>query len=297
METPATPEARLEAAIRDRAEARRLASARARLDASLTEARNEVFRRKGEVAREQADVDKLERPSLSRVLAGLSGSLADKAVRERAEVDAARYALGEAEMRHRQLESEADVLDAALAALGPTEATYEGALADVIALADAGHSTAVTADARRRTALIQRRREIDEALAAGEEALPHLDAAAKRFKDANVYSAWDVLLGGGMISSALKHAEIDDAAEHLAAARTAVERFSRELADVDLPGLAVPAISRFDRGMDVWVDFFVTDFKVAGHVADARRAIDDTITAVRETLDRLRAERADLADR
>ena len=73
METPATPEARLEAAIRDRAEARRLASARARLDASLTEARNEVFRRKGEVARAQADVDKLERPSLSRVLAGLSG--------------------------------------------------------------------------------------------------------------------------------------------------------------------------------------------------------------------------------
>lgn len=61
--------------------------------------------------------------------------------------------------------------------------------------------------------------------------------AQNRLGNAGGWSAWDTFAGGGMLSSMLKHDELDRATEHLDRAAAALQRFSRELADVELPGV------------------------------------------------------------
>lgn len=291
----ATPaEQRLEEAIRNRAEARRLSAARDRMAPTLLAARRAVFERESAVAREEIDVERLQRTSFSRVLASMAGSLHDKLAREQAEVDQARYALGEAEMKLQELKREASVLEAELATLGGVEATdrhYDEALAEVVAQAEAGRSSAITQDAQRRVEARRRVREIDEALAAGADALAELKAARKRFSSADGWSTYDTFLGGGMISSLIKHDEMDTATKHLRAAGVAVERFSRELADVDLPGLKLPEVDSFDRTLDLFFDNIFTDLKVGDHIRQALAAVDTTIEQVEQTIARLRVDR------
>lgn len=291
----ATPaEQRLEEAIRNRAEARRLSSARDRMVPTLQAARQAVFERESAVVREQADVERLQRTSFSRVLASMAGGLSDKIAREQAEVDQARYALGEAQLKLTELQREASVLEAELATLGGVEATdrrYEEALAEVVAQADAGRSSAITADAQRRVEARRRVREIDEALTAGADALAELKAARKRFSSADGWSTYDTFLGGGLISSLIKHDEMDSATKHLRAAGAAVERFSRELGDVDLPGLSLPEVDSFDRTVDMVFDNIFTDLKVADHIRRAMAAVDTTIEQIGQTVARLRVDR------
>lgn len=288
----AAPHQRLEEAIAARAEARRLRNARERLEESLIAARAVVDERQGALEQEQGDVDKLSTPSFARTLASLRGTITDRIARERAEADQARYALGEAQMRLTQLMREAEALEGALADLGPTDQAYEQALAEVVA---GGEASGVAGDAQRRLDALHRLREVDEAMRAGREALASLAEARRSFDSADGWSTWDTLGGGGFVSSLIKHEHMDKAAAHLRDASASVERFSRELADVDLPGLRIAPINEFDRSIDIWFDNIFTDLAVSERIGNARADVERTISAVDDVLRTLDGERQQLA--
>lgn len=280
--------ARLDQLLADRAEARRLAAARTRLEPRLQAARAEVDERRRRVDTEAADVDRLDRPSASRLLASLGGTLTERRAREEAEVEQARFALQQAQAQLADLAQEADRLDGERARLRGAEEGFEEALADLVLAARVDPSAGdVAREATHRLEAIQRRREVEEALAAGEVATKHLGEAQRRYSHASDWSGVDTFLDGGMFTSMMKHDRIDKATEELRLASVAVERFSRELADVELPGLAVPIVDDFERGIDIFFDNIFTDWSVRSRIKDAQAQVDAAVAEVATTMDRL----------
>ena len=75
------------------------------------------------------------------------------------------------------------------------------------------------------------RREIDEAIVAGNRALTALNKTEKCLDNASAFGLWDIF-GGGMFSSMMKHSKIGDAQKCLEDAQRELRAFSRELEDV-----------------------------------------------------------------
>ena len=76
------------------------------------------------------------------------------------------------------------------------------------------------------------RREINEALLAGREALRYLNEAADCLNSAGNWGIVD-LLGGGLLTTFIKRSKMKDADELVQQARRALKRFQKELTDVE----------------------------------------------------------------
>ena len=75
--------------------------------------------------------------------------------------------------------------------------------------------------------------EVKEAMAAGVCAVHCLEEAKKKLEDAKYLGIWDIL-GGGALSSMLKHNRLEEAQESLELAGKKVKMFEKELADISV---------------------------------------------------------------
>ena len=281
-----------------RAELQRLTARRHNLAPQLREARGEVERLRAAWQKEAKDVTRLEgRTSPTRVWAAVRGGLDEQLTRERAEEEAAAFQLQRAEEQLARLGQEDEALRTSLEALGDVDAGYEEVLAEVRRLADEPDASLLrdrAVEAGRQLEDLRWRRELDEAIEAGGQAEAALRGARKKLGDAGAWSAYDTFAGGGMLSSMLKHDRLDKATSLLDEAAAAIQKFSRELADVELPGVDVPLVDELSRGLDIWFDNFVTDIMVSQRINQATGEVDRAIAAVGETLATLRKLRSDL---
>ena len=126
-------------------------------------------------------------------------------------------------------------------------------------------------------------REIREARQAGIRAHNSLRQARKRLDSARGWGIYD-MLGGGMISSLIKHSKISDAREDVERARKDLEAFSRELRDVDLPEVNIDGFLTF---ADFFFDGLLADLLVQKKINDARAQIDRACVQVEDILRRL----------
>jgi hypothetical protein len=276
----------------------------ARLDelaARQRQQRDRVAELRAAHAIEERDVERLETMSLTRIIAALRGSRDDRVARERAEADAARYRVAEAESQLATLDLEAERGRAQLDQLGPAAQAYQAVLADKERqLAGAGDPRGVQllALAEERGRLTAQAREVAEAAEAARTALAALDRLGQKLGSASSWSTYDTFFGGGMLSSAVKHVRLDEAAELARRADRCLAVLRAELADVAGPastGLSV-RVDGLTRFVDVWFDNIFTDFAVRQRIVDAR----DNVAACTDRVHGLLAElgrRADAAAR
>ncbi|MFX0538549.1 hypothetical protein ACQBAT_13285 [Ornithinimicrobium sp. Y1847] len=289
--------ARFDALTEARAEHQRLTSPRGGLAPQLREAHEEVDRLRAAWDKEARDVRRLEGASPTRAWAAMRGGLQDRLGRERAEEEAAAYGLRRAEEHLAQLEREDASLVASLRRLGDVEEGYEVVLAQVRRRAeepDAGVLRDRADEAGRQLENIRWRRELDEALEAGHAAHHALEAAWEQLGKAQNWSTYDTFFDGGMLASMMKHDRLDTATELLDRAAEAMQRLSRELADVDLPGLGAPIVDQLSRGLDIWFDNFFTDVMVGQRIKVAREDVGRALAKVEETIATLEGLRAKL---
>jgi len=121
--------------------------------------------------------------------------------------------------------------------------------------------------------------EIQEAVQAADTALFHLNAANEYLRKAKNWGIVD-LLGGGMISTFIKHGKMDSAEQELASARDALKNFAGELADVDgIVDFDIP-VGDFLHFADYFFDGVVADWLMQSRITDATRQVDDAIEQV-----------------
>ena len=127
--------------------------------------------------------------------------------------------------------------------------------------------------------------ERQEAIVAGERALDSLIEAQNQLRKARNWGIYDIL-GGGFLSSVIKHSKIDNARSCIERAKYDLDVFNRELRDVsgsinvDIGGL----LTFFDV-----MDSFFADLLVQSRISDASRQVEQAIMRVEDILRRLKS--------
>ena len=126
-----------------------------------------------------------------------------------------------------------------------------------------------------------------EAYAAGQRALSSLQAAKDALNSARGWGIYD-MLGGGLISTLIKHSKMDKASECISQAKNELLRFGRELDDVQGYQNIDLSTGDFWGFADWFFDGFLSDWIVQGRINDARAQVDRAIIKVQGILSRLR---------
>ena len=132
-----------------------------------------------------------------------------------------------------------------------------------------------------------RTREIQEAIEAADVALDHLERAKRCLSSASGWGLFDTL-GGGFISGIIKHSKMSDAENEIDKAKRALEKFSKELRDVD--GYSSVHINGFLTFGDLFCDGFLMDVIVQSQIGKAKRECENAInqvTSIRNDLKRM----------
>lgn len=127
------------------------------------------------------------------------------------------------------------------------------------------------------------RREMQEAIQAGERALSSLRTAQSQLKSAGNWGLFD-MFGGGLFSSMIKHSKINDASRYMEDAKRDLLIFQRELKDVNVPMNLRMEVGSFLSFADFFFDGFLADYLVQSKISEAREQVDDAIHMVENIL-------------
>ena len=129
--------------------------------------------------------------------------------------------------------------------------------------------------------------EIREAIDAGERALRSLYVAQEKLKSARGWGIFD-LLGGGLITDLVKHSKIEAASQSMEEAKYHLQRFRKELSDVNGNFNLQLNVGGFLSFADFFFDGLVADYLVQSKIAEARSQLDDAIIKVNRILNELK---------
>ena len=112
--------------------------------------------------------------------------------------------------------------------------------------------------------------EYKEAITAGKAARAAISKTLKHLDSAKGWSTYDTFFGGGLIATAMKHDAIDASERKMHELQSALERFSRELADVKgvVSGLQVERGSLIEFA-DYFLDDIFSEWTIHGRINDS----------------------------
>ena len=131
------------------------------------------------------------------------------------------------------------------------------------------------------------RREMKEALDAGERALSSLRKAQEKLNSADNWGLFD-MFGGGLFSTIMKRSKMDDAQQLMEVAKTDLKRLQRELKDVNIPLDLRMEVGSFLSFADFFFDGFVADYLVQSKISEAKEQVSDAIIRVEQILNELK---------
>ena len=129
-------------------------------------------------------------------------------------------------------------------------------------------------------------RERREAYDAGQRALWSLEAARDALNSARGWGIYD-MLGGGFISTLIKHSKMEKAAECISRAKSELLAFGRELDDVRGYENIDLSTGDFWGFADWFFDGLLSDWIVQGRINDARAQVERAIIRVKGILGQL----------
>jgi hypothetical protein len=252
---------------------------------------------------EQADVDALEKPSLSKLFSSLRGGQADALAKERAEVGVVLYQVAEAKARFDAARAEHLAARDKLAKLANAPAEHTAALeAKERYLADSGdqRGTALVANAELRGRISGELREVRQALGAADNAHAYLSEMRERISKATLVSVWDVMDPGYTSTPWGDLFEVlDKVAEGEVYAAEWLVSLRAELADINEPMPELPDVAiRLPRRLwQLYVGGVPLNLDVPKAVSTAGNNTGTAIAIIDQLRTRLEAREAALLAR
>ncbi|WP_151525567.1 hypothetical protein [Serinicoccus kebangsaanensis] len=293
----------------ERARWRRLRLSRDLLQPRIDRDRALLVERERAYAAEQADVDRLDRRGVRRMLATLDGTLDERRVREFAEAEEAEVRVEEIRARLSTLAVEADRLDGDLALLGDPETAYQEALSDLVLAARArDHLGGAPADAagaeegveevlgwaERRQRAIAQRAEFEAVLPVARQLVEELERVNRRLPV--VAAGVEASVGAMDPHGSLYWFDgLREVRRGVAAADEVAGQLRDELAQTQLPAFDVPDLTDFPAGS---IDVFdpLTAAGLLARVEDAVAWGGARVGEAEALVARLEQAKADVAD-
>ena len=279
-----------------------------RLEAMLTELRTQEAPLKKKTAeleqimhREQKDVDRLEGHGLTALFYQISGKMDEKLDLERREFYAARAKYDTCLRELEAIRQDIEATEEDLADLADCEQKYAAALdAKRHAIEAAPTPEAETLLKQEQTLgyLTGQERELQEAVAAGTEALRTTADICQRIESAKDWAAFD-LIGGGFLADIAKHDKLDEAQQLISQLQVQLQRFNTELSDVTIRADLQISIDGMLRFADFFFDGLLADAAVLEKITQALAQVEQTreqiLTILRQLQDELEIVRSKAA--
>ncbi|WP_019637995.1 hypothetical protein [Paenibacillus fonticola] len=252
--------------------------------AGLERAREEASRR---LAAEEKDVEQLSGLSLSNLLYTILGKKTEKLDQEQREVLEAKLKYDEADRALQHTEQQIAAAKKQLAEVKFWKLDYDQVF-EAKERQVLQENEELRTLAEEQAALSVQNKELEEALRAGRSVAHDLDSAVDKLRSAKNWGTYD-MLGGGMISTHIKHGRLDEAMNDLYRAQNSMRHFEKELRDV---GEQMPVhieIGGFLKFSDYFFDGFIMDWIVQGKINDMLHQVEGKRSEVNKILSDLAA--------
>lgn len=251
--------------------------------------RDELFK---QLKKEEVDVEKLERLSLTNLYHVIKGDKNDRLYEERKEVLAAKLKYDEAVLDINKLNDEIDDNRNKISALGNLEKEYEEIIREKENLIKSGGYSELSElnnIIEKQIDLKNRKKEIEEALSAGDMVIDSLGQVQDSLDSAGNWGTYD-MLGGGLIATMAKHSRIDEARDEIDRTQSLLRKFHRELKDVGENTNINIEIGSFMTFADYFFDGLFADWSVQNSINDAKDRVYETLMRVQELVSMLKRD-------
>lgn len=235
--------------------------------------------------KEKKDVARLEKQSLSTFVQNILGTYDEKLEKEKKEEVNAKVELDRAATL---LESAHELLDILDEEVFRREEELN-LLREDLMQSNPSFREQVTKQEKEKLELEQEEKEINEAIEAGERVLDEINGVLKELDSANSMATWDMFTDSFFIDL-MKYDKIDKAEKELAYLERALERYQKELKDVDLEtSLAYEELSQMSRAFDIFFDNIFSDWNTRDTIRrniamleDMNNEVDDVQNILRK---------------
>lgn len=235
--------------------------------------------------KEKKDVARLEKQSLSTFVQNILGTYDEKLEKEKKEEVNAKVELDRAATL---LESTHELLDILDEEVFRREEELN-LLREDLMQSNPSFREQVTKQEKEKLELEQEEKEINEAIEAGERVLDEINGVLKELDSANSMATWDMFTDSFFIDL-MKYDKIDKAEKELAYLERALERYQKELKDVDLEtSLAYEELSQMSRAFDIFFDNIFSDWNTRDTIRrniamleDMNNEVDDVQNILRK---------------
>lgn len=252
---------------------------------------NRVQELKTVMGNEQADVDRLERTSLTSVFYAVIGQKEDLLDKEKSEAYAAKVKYDSAVQELNLVANDIHQIEIQLREFSQCEQQYESQLQEkdrAIKASGSLDAEYILQLEEQLTAQKIQKVEIREAIAAGSRALRSADYILSSLDTAQDWGTWD-LLGGGLISTLAKHSSLDEAQDEVQQLQTELRRFKTELADVTIHTDMQVNVDGFLRFADYFFDGLFADWAVLDKISQSQSSVQTTKNQIESVLSMLRS--------
>ncbi|MGI6344690.1 MAG: hypothetical protein ACOX18_06475 [Bacillota bacterium] len=256
----------------------------------LAAQRQRLAQLEAQLRKEERDVKALEGISLANLFRTVLGDKEQRLDKERQEFVRAKLRYDAAQSAVDRLEEEVAQLRAAIRRLPELQADYQELLREkeqALAQRGGAEHAAIFELSSRLAELRSRQKELREAIAAGKDVQGRTESMLRSLDSAAGWGVWD-MIGGGFLSTMVKHSHIDDARQLAHDAQQSFRVFARELRDVNLQLDLNIEISGFLRFADYFFDGLIADWTVQSRI---NKALDEikkqqrSVTAVMQRLE------------
>ena len=136
-------------------------------------------------------------------------------------------------------------------------------------------------------------RGVKEGILACGRALSSLKKAIKSLESARSWGVWDIL-GGGFVSTAVKHSRINDMRREIKDLEREIRTLNTSLAHVNLPSNMDIEISGFATFADYFFDGLIADLFVQGRIKDSLNKLRNAYDRINKIRDALQTRLGDL---
>lgn len=250
--------------------------------------RNELER---QLSKEQLDVEKLEGFSFTNMVRNWRGNLDEIRDQEKAEVAAVELKWNEAVKMVEDLEQEErnvriELADESFRQLQPQWQQLMDEKNQWLKENSPENFAVIESLYTRKTEIKTMLKEIDEAQSAGTTAKSLLSSAIDQLASAKSFSTWDTFLGGGMIVTAMKHNAIDESEDTIHRAQMALQRFQREMKDVQALEASAFTVERgsFIQVADYFFDDIFSEWTIHSRIKKSQGNLENTSRDVSNVL-------------
>lgn len=239
---------------------------------SYNQLQNRIAELKELLEKEKKDVDKLEGMSLVNLFYSILGTKEERLDKERQEYLAAKLKYDQCRDELDALEKEIYRLKLQAGEIKVLEREYQDLLRkkeEVLKKAHGSTSRELSDLSEKLAKARVKEKEIKEALGAANAAIDELERVLSCLNSASGWGTLDIL-GGGILSTAIKHSYIDDAKAAASQAQYQLRRLERELMDVGSFQHLNIDLGPFATFADFFFDGLIADWVVQSRISQSR---------------------------